>query len=220
MRVIRAVARFRPTAERVVLPDVACDVLWVEGRLLLTGPHQRGRQSAHVGKDVVLLKLEPSTARDVLGLPISELTDRVIPLADVRPRLAALLVEHMERRTVRTLVGGWVEPEDRRFMTASRALSSGMKVRAAAQLVDLGERQLERLFADRAGLSPVTYAQIRRLRRGVTASRALPLAQAAAVSGYADQSHFSRDARHLTGRSPRALIPRVGSVQDIVLGSF
>ena len=89
-----------------------------------------------------------------------------------------------------------------------------------SHIVDLSERQLERLFGDRAGLSPVVYARITRLHRGINASRRLPLALAAAVSGYADQAHFSREVRGLTGRTPRSLVKDVGSVQELELGSF
>jgi AraC-like DNA-binding protein len=85
----------------------------------------------------------------------------------------------------------------------------------------LSERQLERLLDEHAGLSPKTFARIVRFRRAVVAARGgMPLASAAAASGYADQSHFTRDVRDLTGHAPRALLPNVGSVQDIVAGEI
>jgi AraC-like DNA-binding protein len=202
-----------------VLPDIACDVLWIEEKLLLTGPQQQGGLCAHVGQEVLLLKLDRGAARSILGMPISELTDRAEPLADFHPQLAGLIERHIEDDTVHELVGRG-ELRGDRFLAASRALASGMKVRATAELVNLGERQLERLFADRAGVRPVMYARISRLHRGVDASRTLPLARAAAVSGYADQSHFSREVRDLTGSTPRSLVTDVGSVQELEIGSF
>ena len=216
---ITAVARFRPSPGRVVLPDIACDVLWVGGRLLVTGPQRRGGPCGRVDKEVLLLKIDVAAARSVLGMPISELTDREEALADVRPRLARLITEHIERGTVHELVGRPTPVQDR-LVAATRALSAGMRVRATADLVNLGERQLERFFAERAGISPVAYARIARLHRGVNASRAMPLAQAATISGYADQSHFSREVRDLTGRTPRSLLSDVGSVQELEFGSF
>ncbi len=203
------------------MPDPACDVLWVRGRLLLSGPQQVGGPSANIGQDVLLLKIEPGAARSILGLPLSELTDRTVPLVDVCRRLAAIIQEHIERDRIADLVGMPTVCADRRFVCASRALSGGVRVRAAAKLVDVGERQLERLFAEHAGLPPVTYSRICRVRRAIAAaSSGVPLARAATETGYADQPHFSRDVRALTGRTPRQLLPDVGSVQDLVLGSF
>jgi AraC-like DNA-binding protein len=63
------------------------------------------------------------------------------------------------------------------------------------------------------------FTRIVRFRRAVVAARGgAALAAAAAEAGYADQSHFTREVRSLTGRSPLALLPDtadVASVQDI-----
>lgn len=70
----------------------------------------------------------------------------------------------------------------------------------------LGERALQRLVRRRVGLSPKWLIQRRRLHRASerlrSGVRPLDLAEVAAELGYADQSHFTRDFRSVTGRTP------------------
>ena len=88
--------------------------------------------------------------------------------------------------------------------------------RAAAARVALTERQLERVFRDRAGVTPKQFTRIVRFRKALFAARAgAPLVVAAAESGYADQAHFTREAQALTGCAPRALLPRTGDVASV-----
>jgi transcriptional regulator GlxA family with amidase domain len=67
-------------------------------------------------------------------------------------------------------------------------------------------RGLERAFLRDYGLSPQQY--LRRLRMQTACqllvSSSLALAQVADRCGFADQSHFTRDFRSLTGVTPRA----------------
>jgi AraC-like DNA-binding protein len=223
MRVtLRGVARFRTVAGRLELPDVCCDVVYVGGRRLLCGPLSRARESPYIGEDVVLLKIGLTSARSLIGLPLSELTDKTFPLELVNARLAHELDASYERgRLLELVTSAPCASADARFAAASALLARRVPVARAADAVALSERQLERLLDEHAGLSPKTFARIVRFRRAVVAARGgMPLASAAAASGYADQSHFTRDVRDLTGHAPRALLPNVGSVQDIVAGEI
>jgi AraC-like DNA-binding protein len=72
-----------------------------------------------------------------------------------------------------------------------------------------------RSFHDTIGLHPKRFQRIARLRRAVVAAKAgTSLAAAAVEGGYADQAHFNREIKQLTGASPRRLLPNVGNVQD------
>lgn len=70
----------------------------------------------------------------------------------------------------------------------------------------IGERALQRLVRRRVGLSPKWLIQRRRLHRASERLRGgdgpVDLAAVAAELGYADQSHFTRDFRSVTGRTP------------------
>jgi AraC-like DNA-binding protein len=106
---------------------------------------------------------------------------------------------------------------DARVFDAVRRLRHGERVAEAARFVGLSERQLQRIFGYYMGLSPRTFVRIIRFRCAIKAAKAgASLASAALQSGYADQAHFSRDARSLMGVPPSSLMNHVGNVQDIV----
>lgn len=69
---------------------------------------------------------------------------------------------------------------------------------------DLPERSLQRLVQRRIGLTPKWLIQRRRLQEAAERlrTRTAPLGEVAAVLGYADQPHFSRDFSRVTGMTP------------------
>ena len=219
---LQGLGRFRAQPGRLILPDVCCDVTCVGSRLFLTGPMTRSRPARHVGQDVLLLQIAPAAARQLFGVKVLELTDRVLPLEDVTRPLARELAVRVEARRLVDLVRPvHGELTTARFAAAAKALAHGRPVRDVAKGVALSERQLERLVYEHAGMSPKLYARIVRFRRAVMAAQAgLPLAAAAALHGYADQAHFSRDARAFTGRALHTLLANVGNVQDVVYGEL
>ena len=81
-------------------------------------------------------------------------------------------------------------------------ITSGELARAAGTSV----RGLERAFGRDYGLSPRQY--LRRLRMQTACqllvSTRCTLAQVADRCGFADQSHFNRDFRRMTGMTPRS----------------
>ncbi|MGY1595147.1 helix-turn-helix domain-containing protein [Geodermatophilus sp. SYSU D00708] len=74
----------------------------------------------------------------------------------------------------------------------------------------LSERALQRLVHRRLGLTPKWLIQRRRLQEAAERlrSRSTTLAEVAAVLGYADQAHFSRDFARVTAMTPRAFATR------------
>jgi transcriptional regulator GlxA family with amidase domain len=86
-------------------------------------------------------------------------------------------------------------------------LHSGFsRVSELARAVDLGERQLERLFDAKVGLSPKALAKVLRFQSFLAhAHEPRPTADLALAHGYTDQSHLARDLRALTDLTPAEL---------------
>ena len=100
-------------------------------------------------------------------------------------------------------------PIDRIDIAARVLLKSGgqRRIDVLAGWAGLSERQFTRRFAAQAGLNPRLYARAIRLNAVPMARQGKPQAtwtQLVHAAGYADQAHFVRDCRDLTGSSPSA----------------
>jgi AraC-like DNA-binding protein len=104
----------------------------------------------------------------------------------------------------------------RRDLRIERALQrldqgggDGQRARVAIVAGELGlsERQLERLFLERVGVSPKHYARLRRFEHAAQLTRdGRASGEIAFATGYTDQAHFIREFRRFTGTTPRRLI--------------
>lgn len=212
--------QLRARPGRVSLPDVCCDLLWIDERLWLTGPQSRAQPTTTVGRTLQILNVDPLVARAWLGVPLHELTDRRIPLDEINARFAGPLAEMFHAGGASALVrpaGNFSgHLTDARAVAAEAVLRRGGSVREAAVAAELSERQLERQFEDWFGLPPKQYGRILRLRYAIhSAKSGRSFAAAALNAGYSDQSHFNKEVRALAETSPRALLPRVGNIQDV-----
>lgn len=165
--------------------------------------------------------LQPGAGRLVLRRDVSTVTDRFVELSDV---LGGQLV-----RDVRAAMTEPQDPACRR--AAADVLEAALRtflplddegllvndlvdhventpeLRQVAQLCeafDLPERALQRLTRRRLGLTPKWLIQRRRLHEASERLRGGPgdLAAIAHDLGYADQAHFTRDFRRVTGMTP------------------
>jgi len=82
-------------------------------------------------------------------------------------------------------------------------------------LAGVGERQLQRRFAEVVGIAPRTLASIVRLRRVFDALRDAPWStwsERAQAAGFFDHPQMARDFRRLLGRSPSEWAKRRGGI--------
>jgi AraC-like DNA-binding protein len=218
------IARIVPAHGRIVVPDVRCDLTCMRGRLLLSGPLTHARASLPTGEPLMMASFDPVVIRRWLNIPLHLLTDRVIPLADLAPKLEGPLVVQFLSGTVEA-IGLATSPipaseTDIRLASAAAELGRGGSVQAAAERAGVSERQLERLFETQLGIRPKLFSRILRLRRAIALSgKGAALADAAITAGYADQSHFNRDVQSFMAGAPSAILPHVGNVQDILYGN-
>jgi AraC-like DNA-binding protein len=173
----------------------------------------------------VQIDFTPLGARRCLGLPMDELTNRVVDLEDVLGPGAPLLAERLQEAP------GWAErfalldaallrrveagPEPapevawtfRRLAEAHGRLAVG----PLAAEVGWSRRHLAARWRRDVGLGPKAVARILRFERAHQLVRGgRGLADVAYECGYADQSHLNRDFRALAGATPR----EVTFVQD------
>jgi AraC-like DNA-binding protein len=104
-------------------------------------------------------------------------------------------------------VGLFDEPPDRLVGQVLRGIRRGVAVPALAGSVGLSERQLYRRCLDAFGYGPKMLDRVLRMNAALERARAgLGLAEVAVQTGYADQAHFTRDVKALTGVPPRTLL--------------
>ena len=213
----RIAAEAGPYTQRV-LPDGHADLVVDErGRAVLVGPATGvALPRLAAGSTVRGLRWRFARVRPVFGVPVSALTDAVVPLDALLdgPRARALTdaVGCADPAAVR-VVGRWLgeASSDARVGAAARLLwrGPGLDVSDVAVRVGLSGRQLRRALHTEVGLGPKTFQRIGRLQRFLALAEAGPgrgLAELAAGAGYADQPHLSREARALAGLTAAELL--------------
>ncbi|MER6950081.1 helix-turn-helix domain-containing protein [Nonomuraea sp. NPDC000554] len=210
-------------------PDTAATVAFRTvadgtGDLFVLGP--RTRASYLMPKNVphcVTLRLSPGRARPLLGLPMSELVDRIVPLRELWGAQADLLAGELTELV--SSAAAWRERvADRMKAALSRRLAErrpaelarGQLLDAAAELLarervtdvarELGvsERHLRNLFSAGVGVSPKRFARIHRVRGVLARVCREGSASLAADTGYYDQSHMTAEFHEVMGVPPNA----------------
>ncbi len=188
--------------------------------------HDTWAQTSFTGRqEGIEINLSPLALHMLLGLPLHELSTRVVDLADLMGREAALLVEQLAG------LAAW----EARFALLDAALAARLRDAAgpapsvvwawrrllassgAVTVTDLaGElgcsrRHLVAGFREHIGLPPKRVARILRFGRVLSLleeSGGRGLGDIALACGYADQPHLNRDFRAFAGTSPGAWLAR------------
>lgn len=140
-------------------------------------------------------------ALDVLGDGVSEVEDQLF-------RAGRQSFDAVPKRLDAFLLDRFAMPSDQKRLDAAlqsaRASRGTATVTELAAEVEMSARSLRRLFRERVGISPKVYLRAVRLREALNQVWATDasLAQIAFDAGYADQSHFTREAVALSGMSP------------------
>jgi AraC-like DNA-binding protein len=214
------------SAQRVLQYPV-CLLVVSHAYALLVGPSSGLSTQELTGSGWALgTMLQPAAGQPLAGGPVDRLTDTALPLDRAHGIDGAAL-----ERAIRDAVGDDPDDPGRQQQAVSaveEALApllpvdeEGVLVNAIVEYVEgdrsvqrvgqvcdkfaIGERSLQRLTARRIGLSPKWLVQRRRLHEAAERLRdvARPdLARVAADLGYADQAHFGRDFRAVTGLTP------------------
>jgi AraC-like DNA-binding protein len=211
-----------PTARSgLVLPDACSDLIWERGvGAYVAGPDTGpSRPMIKAGTVIVGVRFRPSAGGQVLRMPLSEILNQRVPLADLLPPAAGRLPPTLDPQEavhrVLDLAGGLVvdgAPDPAMARAAVLLRDPAVRAEAVAAEVGLSERQFRRRSQAAAGYGPKTLQRVLRFHRFVRLIDAAPpppdLAALAAQGGYADQAHLTRECSAFSGFTP-AILARV-----------
>jgi AraC-like DNA-binding protein len=199
---------------------------------LHAGPALIGQDREQAG---VHVELSPLGVRTLLGVSASELSGRVVDLAELpRPGLATLpdrLIEAPEWAARFQIVNEVLlasaasaaehEPPGEVRWAWRRLLTEGGAVPVGRLAEDVGwsRRHFSERFAKEFGLAPKQAARVVRFGRAAALLRRLPpggLSEVAQRCGYFDQAHLTNEWRALAGCTPRTwIIEELPFLQDV-----
>lgn len=177
--------------------------------------------------------LAPLAARRILGVPLSEITNRSVALDDVVGRWGRELVERVgavadwedrfavvnQMLAVRMAESAPPDPALEWPLDRLAASDGSASIGGLADELEWSHRRLIARFRDAVGMPPKRIARIVRFERLVAlveSERELDWASAAAKCGFADQAHLAREVREFSGLTPGALhTERINFVQDL-----
>ena len=207
---------------------------WIAGmqqEWLLVTPQYDTRESSYL----LSVRMPPTGAYRVLGLPLHEVALDVIELDDVlgddinqvherlgncaEPRQQfGILCDFVRRRLARSRISLRADA-----LLAIRALERSHGSDRIEKLCDtlrVSRKHLRTLLQTHVGLSAKSYARMFRFRRVIqlvdSRQQGLDWAQLAMACGYFDQSHFHREFRTFAGMTP-AEYAASGSVDGLTV---
>ncbi|MDX6374718.1 MAG: hypothetical protein QOD98_3706, partial [Nocardioidaceae bacterium] len=169
--------------------------------------HHEGKQRG------IQLGLTTAGARALLGVPAVALAGELLELDDVSPdlaqlpeRLADVSLEEGPAVVIRALTEALARNGEARPRSevgrALAGLTRGERVADVAEDVGYSRRRLGTLVKQETGLAPKEYQRVARFEASREVLGRRPLAEVAAVCGYADQGHLARDWAELAGCPP------------------
>ena len=171
------------------------------------------------------VRLTPLGARALFGLPMHELTNRVVDLDQVLGRRGDELIERLwdadswQRRfalldeAIAARVDRAAPAESELAWAWGRMRSSAGRTSASGLAAELGwsHRRLIARFREGIGLTPKTLGRVLRFERVAELLQHVEeprLAEVALSCGYYDQAHLNRDFRQFAGTTPSEYLAR------------
>ncbi len=146
-----------------------------------------------------LLTDNVAESETVFGRAGAELKERLLECRNLEERVRLL-----ERFLRRRLAADLSAVDSRIAWATSKLLDDpGSRIEGLARELGMSRQYIRRLFLQHAGLSPKAFGRVARLGRLVKSLRSsVSLADAALVSGYADQAHMTHEFRSMVGITP------------------
>jgi AraC-like DNA-binding protein len=193
----------------------------IDGRTIgsfVAGVWDRPTVTGHYGQQAgYQLYLDVLATRRLLGVPVSELANQLVPLEDVLGRFAVELTDTLataanagaRHAIAQRLLTKRLAPEREPAWEVAHALKrlrtsqGAARVERLAAEVGWSRRHLAARFRATVGLPPKAVGRLFRVQHAAERLRAGDcLADVAYTAGYADQPHFNREFRELVGCTP------------------
>jgi len=152
----------------------------------------------------------------LLGGEARQLMDQLMQTRDAMARLkiveAALVARHRKNGKALHPAIEWASSQITRYPEAAR-------IGTLADESNLSGKRFSQLFTRQVGLTPKTFARLRRFQltlARIHASIATDWCELALAMGYADQAHLIRDFREFSGLTPSAYHARRGPFPHLV----
>jgi len=210
-----------------VVPDGCVDILWTGERLCVAGPDRQPMiEQVRPGCRFVGVRFLPGAAYQWLGVPLSEVLNARVPLAEFWKRDASELADRAFRALhPRAVLAGLqrallarlpnVGPADQQIAClrtnalANHPDSRSGGLKELCGRIGISERTLRRRCMDTFGYGFKTLQRILRLQRlfqYASLTTRPDLASLATEAGFADQAHMSREVRRLCRATPGELV--------------
>jgi AraC-like DNA-binding protein len=211
-----------------VVPDGCVDIVWTRDWLRIAGPDTRASLEQLAPQSLVGIRFHPGAASAWLGVPLSEILNARVPLAEFwggeSERLFDRASQCGETKLVSAVLQGAlmtrlskVGQPDRGIGFLRQAAAAKHRprpdgVKALAGRIGLSERTVRRRCMDAFGYGFKTLDRILRFQRffRLAEESAHPrLVELAAQAGYADQAHLTREVQRLCGATPSELVAQL-----------
>lgn len=153
-----------------------------------------------------------------LGREWDDVAVRIEPCVRTGDYAAAVAI--VQDHLIEKLLVATVEHETIRAAAKMLHLRKGQfRITELAESCNLSPRQLQREFRNSIGFSPKALARLIRfeeIRKRLMFDPEQSLTDLAQESGYADQAHFIRDFKALTGRTPGEFARAMKAIQDVL----
>jgi AraC-like DNA-binding protein len=176
----------------------------------------------HGSSAVFGVRFKPEGFLQLFGTPLAELYNNVVDAGSFLSKSDTPIVERIQEAPDHKarifLMEAFLHnqlarfnPESNCFTEALRQIRSkhGNFTHATLEKkLQVGERQLQRMFKDNLGLSPKSYFRIMRFRQAydsVMAQKEVDWIELTYSLGYSDQSHFIRDFKEFAGVTPTTI---------------
>jgi AraC-like DNA-binding protein len=184
----------------------------------VAGLHERQVTTEHPGRSLgVQINLDPLAARALFGVPLDELADRSVPLAEVlaEPYLVERLAEMPDWEARFALLDSALAPRLGDARPAPETAWAWGRLRATHGRVPIGElaselgwsrKRIVARFRDEIGLPPKAVARQLRFERARELAGTMSWGELAFECGFSDQSHLIAEFRRITGRTPETFL--------------